>query len=238
LRDIVFNNLDGTVVTKEILPKQGITFRNLIHGYLNDSHQYWSKLGIDILLGKPLDKDISNHEAVFLPDYLLKGFDSTTVSGQQLVENKEEILKAMPAENDSSIITPFIVFAALFILIAILSFIKGAKKILSIFDFILFFITGVLGILLLFMWFGTDHPECKKNFNLLWAFPFHFIILFFIYKKRPWVSSYFLGNSALLFLLLISWKWLPQEMNNALIPFVCLLLLRSFVRYKMLRYDG
>ena len=32
--------------------------------------QQWSKLGIDMLLGNPLDKKVTNREAMFLPDYL------------------------------------------------------------------------------------------------------------------------------------------------------------------------
>jgi hypothetical protein len=164
---------------------------------------------------------------------LLKGFDSTTISGNPLVAGKMEILKPAPGENKTPLFSPFVVFMMLLLAVATLSFFKSAKKILSIFDFILFFIAGSLGILILFMWFGTDHPECKNNFNLVWAFPFHFIAVFFIYKKRNWVKYYFLANAILLLLLLILWKWLPQEMNTALIPIVCLLLLRSYMRYKI-----
>jgi len=233
LRDIVFKNAGNSIITKNILEKKGTSFRNLIHNYLDKSYQYWSKLGIDILLGSPLDKKISNTESMFLPDYLLKGFDSTTISGNPLVAGKMEILKPAPGENKTPLFSPFEIFITLLLTIAALSFFKSAKTFLSIFDFILFFLAGSLGILILFMWFGTDHPECKNNFNLVWAVPFHFIAVFFIYKKRNWVKYYFLANSILLFLSLILWKWLPQEMNSALIPIVCLLLLRSYMRYKI-----
>jgi uncharacterized membrane protein len=118
-----------------------------------------------------------------------------------------------------------------------LGILKNTDKFLSVFDFILFFLSGALGVFLLFMWFGTDHPECKNNFNLAWAMPFHFIIIFFLFRKETpttigWLKYYFFINSLLLLLLLIVWKWLPQELNNALIPMVCLLLVRSFNQYK------
>ena len=239
LRDIVFKNVIASAITKDIRPKKEITFRNLIHEYLDKSYQYWSKLGIDILMASPVDKKISNNEVMFLPDYLLKGFDSTTILQEDLlnlhtnlVAEKKEILKPTLQANKNSLLSPLATFAILFVIIGAMGFFKNTNRFFSFFDFILFFFSGTLGILILFMWFGTDHPECKNNFNLAWAFPFHFIIVFFIYKNRSWLRYYFLTNSMLLLLLLALWKWLPQEMNSALIPVVCLLLLRSLMRCK------
>jgi hypothetical protein len=238
LRDIVFKNVNSAVITKDVRPKKTTTFRNLIHEYLNKSHQYWSKFGIDMLMASPVDKKISNSEAMFLPDYLLKGFDSTTIDNKLLVSGKSEILKASLPVTKAPLLSPFTIFAILFVAMALLSFIKSATKFINIFDFILFFFCGALGILILFMWFGTDHPECKNNYNLAWALPLHFIAIFFFYKKWNWMRFYFLANAVLLFLLLIAWKWLPQEMNNALLPLVALLLLRSLMRYKKFNYAG
>ena len=240
LRDIVFKNANATVISKDIRPNKEITFRKLIHKYLDSSYQYWSKLGIDILLGRPLDKKLTNNEAMFLPDYLLKGFDSTSLSGvalgRPLVLEKKEILKPALSERKSSLFTPFIVFTILFFVVFVLGLLKNTGKFFSVFDFILFFISGILGVFLLFMWFGTDHPECKNNFNLAWAMPFHFIIVFFLFRKWRWLKYYFFINSIFLLILLILWKWLPQEMNNALIPVVCVLLVRSLSQYKKFKH--
>jgi hypothetical protein len=236
LRDIVFKNADAPIITRDIRPSEKITFRNLIHKYLDNSYQYWSKFGIDILLGKPLDKKLTNNEAMFLPDYLLKGFDSSMIGKKPLVSKKHEILRPALPEQKSSLITPFNVFLILFFVIAVLGILKNTGRFLTIFDFILFFLSGALGVFMLFMWFGTDHPECKDNFNLAWAVPFHFIIVFFQFRKWSWLKYYFFINSTLLVLLLIVWKWLPQEMNNGLIPLVSLLLVRSFAQYKKFKH--
>jgi hypothetical protein len=234
---MVFKNSGSPVVTKNIRPKFGVTFRNLIDEYLDNSYQYWSKLGIDVLLGLPIDKKISNSEAMFLPDYLLKGFDSTTAKGKPLVATKNEILRANVAVKKASLFSPLAVFTILFLVIAVLTFRRKSNPFLAVFDFILFFIAGTLGILILFMWFGTDHPECKNNFNIVWALPLHFLIVFLIFQKWNWLRYYFLAYSILLLLLLLCWKWLPQEMNNALIPVVALLLLRSAAQYKKFNND-
>jgi len=235
LRDIVFKNAN-TVTTRDIRSDEKITFRNLIHKYLDSSYQYWSKLGIDILLGTPLDKKLTNNEAMFLPDYLLKGFDSTSISNvnysRPLVSEKREILKPALSKPKSTIFTPLVVFAIILVLILALSFASNAGKFLSVFDFMLFFLTGALGIFLMFMWFGTDHPECKNNFNIAWALPSHFVVIFFMFRRSRWLKYYFFINSMILVLLLVLWQWLPQEMNGALIPIVCLLLVRSYTQYK------
>jgi len=237
LRDIVFKNADAPVITNDIRPNEKITFRQLINKYLDSTYQYWSKFGIDILLGRPVDQKLTNNETMFLPDYLLEGFDSSTIGNKPVVSTKHEILKPALPERKKSLFTPFIFFIVLFLVIFVLSFLNNTGKFLSVFDFILFFLSGFLGVFILFMWFGTDHSECKNNFNLAWAMPFHFIIIFFLFRKwnpviTGWLKYYFFMNSLLLLLFLIVWKWLPQEMNNALIPVVCLLLVRSFAQYK------
>jgi len=240
LRDIVFKNADVPVITNDIRPNEKITFRKLIHKYLDSSFQYWSELGIDILLGMPVDKKLTNNETMFLPDYLLKGFDSTSIDKKKLVVQKRELLKPTLPELKNTFLSPFIICTILFLSIAAASIFKKAGILLSVFDFTLFFLSGILGIFILFMWFGTDHPECKNNLNLAWAMPFHFIVIFFLFRKGSpiitgWLKYYFFINSLLLLLLLIVWKWLPQEMNNALLPIVSLLLVRSYALSKKFR---
>ena len=234
IRDIIFSAVKNQVDTKNIRPKDEITFRNLIHEYLDRGNHRWSKLGIDILLGSPLDKKLSNAEAMFLPDYLLKAFDSTLLNDKPLVTEKTTILRSTMPVNKPSPASPFLLFTVFFLIIATMSFIKKTTRFFIYFDFILFFLSGVLGLLLLFMWFGTDHQTCRNNFNLIWAFPAHFVVLFFLFKKTYWLRYYFLANAILLLLLMLGWNWLPQEMNNALLPVVALLMFRSFMLFKKL----
>ena len=75
-RDIISKNTGTPLVFRNILPEKHPTFRQLIHSYLDKGEQYWSKLGIDMCLGWHLDARVTNEEAMFLPDYLMKGFDS------------------------------------------------------------------------------------------------------------------------------------------------------------------
>lgn len=139
--DMIVNHADTTPVFKNILPEEIPTFRNLIHSYLIKGGQDWSKLGIDILLGPKLDKEVTNRQAMFLPDYLLKGFDSTLVNGKELVNPVQPVLTMPSPLNNGSILRPGFISFLLLIVVLLLSFSKQAwtKRALDIFDFLFFY---------------------------------------------------------------------------------------------------
>ena len=234
LRDMVEKITSKPVQTKNILPHTKTTFRNLIHDYLNRGGQQWSKLGIDILLGSPLDKKVTNRESMFLPDYLMIGFDSTILENKPLVAEKNILVPEFAEVKTKSFFTPLIVFCIAFLFIVLLSYFKSGywQLILKIFDFLFFFITGLLGVLLLFMWFGTDHTMCKNNFNLLWALPTHLPAAIMLFSKKEWVKKYFVFIFFYSLALIAGWFFLPQQLNVSLLPILGIVLVRSFYRSK------
>lgn len=127
----------------------------------------------------------------------------------------------------------YVFFTSLFIVYLLLSFTKNKKLqvILAGLDGMLFFFNGALGILLIFMMTATDHSMTKNNYNILWAWPTHLIMSFFINSNKKWVKTYFIITVAGLLLLLLAWFFLPQQMNHALLPFVLLLIYRSAMKY-------
>ena len=238
--DIVTKNTNSPVAFKNILPENTPTFRDLIHSYLNAGHEYWSKLGIDILLGVKLDRKVTNHEAMFLPDYLLKGFDNAIVNNHPLVTPPQTILQMPSPLKNQSFFTPAVIFSLLLVLIVVISFLQSnwAGTTISIFDFLFFFILGLVGFLILFMWFGTDHKVCQNNYNLLWALPTNIVMAFFVHSKRPWVKKYFSIVFWLTVGLALTWFFLPQQMDNALIPIIVLIIYRSWHLSKIKLYAG
>ncbi len=231
LRNLILRNGANSYTTGNVLPNPETTFRDHIHHYLNENKQYWSKLGIDILLGKKMDRDMTNDEAMFLPDYLEKGLDSTFSSTGRLVTAKQVLFERKETDTGTgSIFTPTVVFWLLFLITALISFFTGPKfkKFLSVLDFLAFFITGMLGCLLIFMWVGTDHNTTQNNLNLLWAIPTHAIGAFFTGSKKNRPVWYFRITTAACLLLVIGWFLLPQQLDPALIPWVLIIALRSF----------
>ena len=231
LRDLIEKTTDSTVHFGEAL-KMKETFRDLIYEYLNYGDKQWSKLGIDILLGSKTDAIMKPREVMFLPDYLMKTFDSSTIEARPLVAEKHSLFKInySPIEKDN-LTHPLFIFTCLFVLVALLSYSKNLfiQKFISAFDGFLFFIIGLLGILLVFMWFGTDHIMCRNNYNLLWAWPTNIVAAFYIHSKKSWAKKYFILYAVFNLILLGFWFFLPQHMNPALIPIILILILRSFI---------
>ncbi|MEO8823863.1 MAG: DUF4105 domain-containing protein [Ginsengibacter sp.] len=231
LRDLIEKASDSTVHFGQVLHTK-VTFRNLIYEYLDMNDKQWSKLGIDILLGSRMDVAATPYQVMFLPEYLMKTFDSSTIAGRPLVLDEHSLLRQKHiGETKNNLTHPFFLFVCLFVMIAFLSFSKNksTQKILASFDGFLFFLTGLLGILVLFMWFGTDHFMCRDNLNILWAWPTNIVAAFFIHSKKSWARKYFLVYALFNILLVILWKFIPQHLNISLLPIIALLIFRSLI---------
>lgn len=235
LRDIVAANTNDSVRFGNIVGNNPPTFRGMIHEYLRKGNMFWSRLGIDILLGSRIDLPVSSTQAMFLPDYLMFGFDSARLGSQKLAAPGKTVLVAEKPEEEGSILfRPVVVTSILMVMVGILQFSRRrwATKALYCFDLVFFALLGALGFLLLFMWFGTDHVVTKNNYNLLWALPTHLPVAFFIFKKHSWVRTYFTIMAGWYFILFFTWSLLPQDINSAIAPIVVIAFMRSIVRYR------
>jgi hypothetical protein len=228
LRDILKKYNDSSFTQTAVMP-EGSRFRQAIHQYLDKNHKDWSKLGIDILLGQPCDGIMTAEHMQFLPDNLMKSLDS---SDHKMVLSSANLYSIAADNSKGPFFTPLLVFSLLFIFIVLLGFIKNkfVQGLLQGIDGLFFFLTGALGIILILMWVGTDHSMTKNNFNLIWAWPTHSIMAFFVSSKKRWVQKYFKFTAVALMAVLISWFFLPQQMNNGLIPIVLLLIYRAAKR--------
>lgn len=230
IRDILLKMRKPTLDLPAVMPVN-TRFREAIHTYLDKGQQPWSKLGIDILLGARTDRVMSASDQQFLPDNLMRALDSSHNNG--FILSAENLYPLPQKEAQRLWFTPFVFFTSLLMLFVVLQF-TGSKKwpvLMSGLDGWLFFMTGLLGILLILMWVATDHSMTKDNFNLLWALPTHTIISFFINSKKKWVKQYWLFTAITGILLLLSWALLPQQLNIALTAFVVLIIFRASIRY-------
>ncbi len=81
----MFENNKSASIDTSIVP-QGTTSRDMIHYYLERGNQLWTELGIDILLGSRVDRTVSNDEAMFFPEFFMKGLNNTQNSSQPFVK--------------------------------------------------------------------------------------------------------------------------------------------------------
>ncbi len=240
---IIESNVPDTLIYKNILPENSasitrrspgsnLTFRDMIHEYLDKQEALWSEFGIDLFLGSNLDKKVTNIEAIhFLPDYLLKGMDSAYSGKRKIVSAKQNILDFPIPKHISAGLTPMALFQCLFLGLILLFIFRGSRgitKTILIFDIVFFSLLGLLGMLMALMWLGRVDDVCRNNINILWAVPTHIVAVFFIRKKYNWVKYYFLFTAILALILGIGFPWWPQRMNSAVIPILGIIVFRGF----------
>ncbi len=232
VRDLLKKHAGFT--TSQNIVDDNTTYRNMLHQYLDGGGKPWSKLGIDILLGSELDKQANDHTAMFLPDYLMKGIDSSHTAGGSIVASRNILYQATEEQEKGWNHAPLVVLSVFSAVVILFSFSKkrSAQRLLRVYDAALFVITGLLGFLVLFMWVGTEHTVCQKNFNLLWALPTHLFAAFLLNRRSKIARYYFLAAAILHAATLLLWAVIPQEINIALFPFVLLLAVRCYQHYK------
>ena len=226
LRDILVKYHQPKPLLPAVMPTT-YTFRNAIHQYLDGNNMLWSKFGIDILLGAPTDAVMTISQQQFLPENLMKAVDST--KNTELVSSSKNLYVLSESNIKKSFFTPFVLFASVLLVFVLLSLFKNTitQNILKLLDSFLFFSVGLLGLLLVFMWVGTAHIMTKNNYNLLWAWPMHIVYAFFIHKSSRGVKTYSMLLCIFLVLLLCTWFFLAQKMNNALLPLIVLMIWRA-----------
>ena len=212
-----------------------ISFRDMIHEYLNKENAYWSELGIDFLLGSNLDKKPTNLEAIhFLPDYLYRGMDHAMEGTKPMVLQRQTILR-FPEEPEKTVwFTPALLFSLLLILAIVFYLLRDKSffaNALLIFDIVLFSLTGLIGLLITYLWLGRVDDVCRNNINILWAVPTNLIVIFFIRKRQAWIKYYFLITAVTAAVLLTGFPFWFQRMNLAVVPVLGIILIRSFTLF-------
>jgi Domain of unknown function (DUF4105) len=208
------------------------SFRDAIQRYL--VYQPWSDFGIDLALGLPCDRIMGKGQAMFLPDSLMNEFNYAIYNGSALVSQSEEILPQEYVLSENGFWTPMVVMWSVLLIHVLISLVMLRwKKTFQITDRLILFITGLLGLFVIFLWFFTDHTATHGNLNLLWANPLNLFFVFVSSKKREgWQKICVTAYAAILAALLVFWVVLPQKLHPAVIPLILALL---FTSIKMIR---
>ncbi len=211
----------------EINSQSNYTFRKLIHSKISENT--WGALGIDICLGAIIDKDISLRETFFLPEYIMNFLTDFENKNSNLVTKKiiyEPLNRTRYSENIPSPLFVISFLSIIFIIISIIDF-KNANW-TKLMDYIIFGFTGLIGILVIYLWFFSNHFAGSQNYNFLWAFPLNIILIYNISKKNipKWTISYIKFLIILIILLFLHWITGVQKYNISLLPLFIALIFR------------
>jgi hypothetical protein len=203
------------------------SYRKLIHSKINENS--WGALGIDLCLGAIMDRKISIKETLFLPEKLMQYLDSL------IEKDSKSITKNIIFSPQSSLLynenlpNPLLINSLLSVLLIFITFLNFKKSIWKKWiDILIYFSSGTLGLLVIYLWFFSNHFASAQNFNFLWAFPFNLIMVYALLRENPpnWAVNFIKLNIILLVLLFIHWATGVQKYNITLLPIFIALLVR------------
>ncbi len=234
-RDIVKEIVRNILFLSDTVLKNPKSIRALMNEKIHPNT--WGSFGINIALGSRLDKVASAEEYMYLPEYLFLIFEESKIKKDtthiNLVKKTEDILSFESKPPVSNHVNPFLLFSVLFLLVTGITYFDYKNNTRTkIVDFLIFGSTGLVGLLIVFLWFFTNHSTAPYNFNFLWAFAPNFFIAFFLLKNKTkrWFKKYLLLLSGLLILILLFSVFNIQKFTYPLFP----LLLLLFIRYLFL----
>jgi hypothetical protein len=163
-----------------------------------------------LTLGSKIDKNMTNAEIMFLPDYLRDGVAGATLNGKLFAQPSQKIVNAKISSPKANYVFWLTLYGVLVILLIGL-FSPKLYWLRTIMVNGVLIVSGLLGVLILIMWFATDHQTCANNYNILWALPTNIL---FVFRKKQYkyalVAIVLLFVSFLLHLLQIQCLLLPE----------------------------
>lgn len=236
LRDITQSVLKEKVTFYDNHLEKGLSFRTLMNRELH--YNSWGSLGINIALGSKLDAIADPLQYMYLPDYVLAGFKNGKNGNTTLVLKEETLINHKPIVVKSVFFNPYLIISILSLLGIFITYkdFRNNKR-TKVVDFLSFFVSGILGVLIVFLWFFTNHSTTPNNFNFLWAFAPNIVVAFLLLKntKTAWLNYYFTVLLVFLGIIPIIWLSSIQVFHLSLLPFLAFLFLRLlFLRKSLL----
>ncbi|MDT0647016.1 DUF4105 domain-containing protein [Zunongwangia sp. F260] len=202
--------------------------RKLINAHLEKN--LWLRFGVNLLLGKTLDRNSNKYQRMFLPIYLEEGINNASLNGIPLV-NSEIVLNEVEKKTKSDFqnrFSPLVVFSLL-LLIFLFWFPKSIQLLIS-------FLIGATGLILSLMWLFSEHPEVKFNLNVIWCNPLYLMYILQIIRIK---SSAVLAFVLFMSIVGVIFMWILnlQSFDIAIIPILFILGIINFKQIKRTGYN-
>lgn len=233
-RDIIEKAIDGKVDYK--WDGKFKSLRDEVHFFTKDYN--WTRFGIDFALGAEADEKATLKTQQFAPEVLMESFSKAIITNDSLQTRPLVISTSEPVKTDLSIEEdeinlpgPVPVMWALFIITLFITWTDlKKKKVNHILNAILYTSAGILGALIAFLVFFSEHPTTEINYLLLWLNPLYLIYLPGLISSKFRNRGLLLTIAILIPLQLYSLAgslYLPQSLNAAAYPLLLSLMTRA-----------
>ncbi|HEY5753849.1 MAG TPA: DUF4105 domain-containing protein [Chthoniobacterales bacterium] len=203
------------------------TLREHLRPYMVNRPLTWQ--GMQLLLGTRMDHAAgSAAETMFLPSEMKSGFDGATIGPEKRpLVRRTSVLNEGPRWPDP--VPPWpLRFAVVLGIVGIIGHSLKWRWV-RVADATLFVVVGMIGVFLLFCWFGTRHWVLKDNWNMAWAWPTHLVVWFLpaLLQRMYWRLT-----AIVLALFLLGMWFLPQAFPSVVVPLLVFLMVRAWARGK------
>lgn len=158
----------------------------------------WYQFGIDMVLGMPLDERTTARQQNFMPVIMqLNVADAKLKSGDSLVNSTNVIYQGrgdVRLDATPWYFSPIFIFCIVFVA-ALVSVLLGRTK---LFAPVWFIAVGLVGCLIWFLTFVSEHEATSPNLLALWAGPHAFLAAWVAAAgcRKMWMRSYMLVYAA------------------------------------------
>ena len=178
----------------------GESFRKMIMAYLEEKP--FINFGIQLVFGKPTDRIPKGHEIFFLPIYMKQAFSAAIINNGEAETTPLVFAEAMIASPERTfqkkLDYPLFIFLSVLIIYFISFVLQAGKNILSnsnpavlklsgivsaVCEGFVFLFTGIIGILITYLWFFSEHRVTSFNFTYLWCTPLNLILFIGVFLK-------------------------------------------------------
>ena len=211
-RDAIDTVLGGWIFKQTKDEGSGTSFRSHTRRLLQK--MIFPYLGIQIGLGHPADEEISVWEEMFTPMALRRHLNEITLpDGSPLILSDSLVLRSSSMTEPLEVKSFLVPYSALSVSVALVIVILGyghragkkfARILLASIGSLWGFLSGLVGLVLMLIWFGTDHRFGHWNENLFqynplsWMMGFAFVILLFRGRFPKWGLQALYGVAGLL----------------------------------------
>ena len=229
-RDKIEESILGKVVYPENTKE--VSYRDILHEFTAGSE--WSEFGIDLCLGSEADEPIDGRKQMFAPFYMMEAARGAMIHRADtvvpLISKEFKVVDAELEDEPAFPLSPM-ACALLMLVVTILLTVWGIRKgrPCLVWNVLLFFLQGLGGCIVAFLFFFSVHPTVGSNWMLILFNPIPLLYLpVMVYKSiKGEKDPYHWVNTACLTSFILLMSFLPQEFNATVLPLALSLLVVS-----------
>lgn len=178
-------------LSERLLPlanrSEGITYRDILHEYTDEYP--WLQYGIDFLLGTEADLPVNPQQQMFAPEYLMYYTAHTQLADSvrmyPYVIDTEVRGQLADEPYVAPMLTPMQAMILLLLFVAVmctLEFLIERRQ--WWFDVLLFLVQGLMGVVVAFLFFVSEHPTVGSNWQVIYLNPLPLLFIPFVIRNE------------------------------------------------------